>query len=117
MSENYELSDQEIQARVSNGKGYILFFYKAGPRRDQPPAEQERLQREHLRYLFKLRGMGRLALNGPVTDDETLLGIGIFDFTDLAEAARLLDGDPAVQAGRLVYEIHAWFGLPGDQLP
>jgi hypothetical protein len=27
------------------------------------------------------------------------------------------DEDPAVKAGRLVYEIYHWFGIPGECLP
>jgi uncharacterized protein YciI len=72
---------------------------------------------EHLRYLFQLRAEGKLVINGPVLDDAELKGISIFNTTDKEEVRRLSDGDPAVKAGRLVYEIYEWFGIPGDRLP
>jgi hypothetical protein len=58
-----------------------------------------------------------LVINGPVLDDPELKGISIFDTTDEEEVRRLSEGDPAVKAGRLVYEIYEWFGIPGDGLP
>ena len=50
-------------------------------------------------------------------DDSDLQGVGIFQSTDKEEVKKLCEGDPAVKAGRLVYEIYSWFGLPGDSLP
>ena len=72
---------------------------------------------EHLRYLLQLRAEGKLLVNGPVIEDPELKGVSIFNTTDREEVRRLSDADPAVKAGRLVYEIYDWFGLPGDGLP
>jgi hypothetical protein len=43
--------------------------------------------------------------------------MAIFNTTDKEEVKRLADGDPAVRAGRVVYEVYDWYGLPGDFLP
>ena len=94
-----------------------MYLYKAGPNRDQPPAESDRLQKEHLRYLFQLRAEGKLVVHGPVTDDSEVRGMGIFNIADAEEVRKLLEEDPAFQAGRLTYEIHPWFSIPGDCLP
>ena len=51
-----------------------------------------------------------------VADDSAWAGIGIFD-APADEVARLMEDDPAVQAGILVYEIHPVAGFPGDGLP
>jgi uncharacterized protein len=112
-----EITDAYIQDQVSSGKQYCLFLYHSGPNRNQSEAESEKLQQEHLRYLFKLREDGKLILNGPVTDESSLRGIGIFNCSDKEEAKHWLDGDPAVKAERLIYEVYSWFGLPGDYLP
>lgn len=56
---------------------------------------------EHLRYLFGLLAEGKLLLNGPVSDESDLKGIGIFRTTDVEKAKRLLEEYPAVQSGRL----------------
>ena len=112
-----EITDDVVQKRVASGKQYCLRFYKAGPNRSQPPAEAEQIQKEHLRYLFQLRQEGKLLINGPIIDDPELKGLSIFDTTDKEEVKRLSEGDPAVRAGRLVYEIYTWFGIPGEGLP
>lgn len=57
-----------------------------------------------------------LAVVCPVPDDSDLAGVGIFDATP-EQAARIMDGDPAVQAGVLSYEVHPVLGFPGDGLP
>lgn len=67
--------------------------------------------------MFELRKRGILLINGPVIDDPVLKGVSIFDTTDLEEVRRLSESDPAVQAGRLVFELYPWFGIPGDGLP
>jgi hypothetical protein len=42
--------------------------------------------------------------------------MGILDVPP-GEAARIMDGDPAIQAGVLSYEVHSVQGFPGDTLP
>ena len=111
------ITDEFIRQSIADGKQYFLVLLKAGPRRDQEPAAQERLQQEHLRHLFQLRAEGSLVLNGPILEDPQLLGLSIFNLTDKEEARTLVEADPAVKAGRLTYEIYPWFGLPGDSLP
>ena len=117
MAKVLEITNEFVEKTVASGKQYCAFLYKAGPHRNQPPAELERLQMEHLRYLFRLRAEGRLLINGPIEDDPELKGIGIFNTTDQDEVRKLLGGDPAVKAGRLIYEVYPWFGIPGDCLP
>ncbi|MDR3666792.1 MAG: YciI family protein [Ignavibacteriaceae bacterium] len=109
-------TDEVILDTVSKGKQYTLFLYKAGPNRDQPVEEEKKLQMAHLHFLFSLRAEGKLILNGPVTDETDLRGIGIFNMTDKKEIEEIISRDPAVKAGRLTYEIYSWFGIPGDNL-
>ena len=52
-------------------------------------------------------------LNGPVLDGGDLRGVGVFRVGSLAEAQALSDADPAVQAGRLISEIHPWMIFKG----
>jgi uncharacterized protein len=117
MVEKPEITDEFIQKASASGRQYCVRLYRAGPNQNQPPEEADRIQREHLRYLFQLRAEGMVLINGPVIDDTELKGVAIFNTTDKNEVSRLADGDPAVKAGRLVYEIYHWYGLPGDCLP
>lgn len=117
MDEKAEITDDSIEKTIASGRQYCVRLFKTGSKRDQPPEEMEKIQMEHLRYLFQLRAEGKLLINGPILDDPELKGISIFNTTDIEEVKRLSDADPAVKAGRLVYEIYPWFGLPGDRLP
>lgn len=117
MKKKSEITDEFIQKKIASGKQYCVRLYKAGPKRNQPPDEAERIQTEHQHYLMQLRMEGKLLISGPVLDDPELKGVGIFNTSDTEEVKRLSDGDPAVKAGKLVYEVYHWFGLPGDHLP
>lgn len=117
MAGTSEITDEFIEKTAASGRKYCVRLYKAGPNQDQPPDEAEQIQKEHLRYLFHLRQEGKVLINGPVIDDPELKGVAIFNTTDKDEVKRLAEGDPAVKAGRLTYEVYHWFGLPGDCLP
>ena len=72
------------------------------------------LQARHLAYRAELRRQGVLVANGPLGEqsDESMRGLSIYA-CDLAEAARLSDGDPSVQAGRLAYDLFEWWVAAG----
>ena len=117
MGNNPEITDEFIEKATASGKQYCLRLYRKGPNRDQPPEEADRIQMEHLRYLFQLRAEGKIVINGPVIGDSELSGMAIFNTIDKEEVKRLSAGDPAVKAGRLVYDVYHWYGMPGDCLP
>ena len=76
--------------------------------------ELDALQARHLAYRAELRRQGVLVANGPLSEqsDVSLRGLSIFA-CDLAAAARLSDGDPSVQAGRLAYDLFEWWVAAG----
>ena len=75
-----------------------------------PDEELDALQARHLAYRAELRRQGVLVVNGPLGEqtDPSFRGLSIFA-ADPAEAARLSDGDPSVQAGRLAYDVMEWW--------
>lgn len=89
---------------------YVVAFLKAGPSRDQDEAEAARLQQAHLANIGRLAEEGKLVLAGPFLDDGELRGLYVFDVASIEEARALTETDPAVQAGRLVMELHPWYG-------
>ena len=89
---------------------YVMAFLKAGPNRDQDAAEAERLQRAHLDNIRRLGDAGKLALAGPFLDDGELRGVYVFNVATIEEALELTASDPAIKAGRLVMELHPWYG-------
>jgi uncharacterized protein YciI len=76
--------------------------------------ELDALQTRHLAYRAELRRQGVLVANGPLAEqsDTSMRGLSIYA-CDLAEAARLSDGDPSVQAGRLSYDLFQWWVAAG----
>ncbi len=117
MTQKSDITNETIRETVAQGRQYCVRVFKAGKARNQSPAEVEQIQMEHLRYLFQLKAEGKLLINGPVIDNPEIKGMSIFNTTDKEEVKRLSDRDPAVIAGRLVYEIYLWFGMSDDCLP
>jgi uncharacterized protein YciI len=81
---------------------------------DLPDDELDALQARHLAYRRELVSRGVIAANGPFDEqsDPSYRGMSIFA-CDPAEAARLSDGDPAVVAGRLTYDVMEWWVRAG----
>jgi uncharacterized protein YciI len=79
-----------------------------------PDDELDALQARHLAYRRELVTRGVIAANGPFDEqsDPSYRGMSIFA-CDPAEAARLSDGDPAVVAGRLTYDVMEWWVRAG----
>jgi uncharacterized protein YciI len=70
----------------------------------------------HLNNIKKMAREGKLLIAGPFGDDGYWRGIFIFDAKSKEEVVELLKNDPAIQAGRLAYEIHPWWAEPGSCL-
>jgi uncharacterized protein YciI len=94
-------------------KQYFMVFLKAGLNRSQDSITTAKIQDGHLKNISRLFDEKKLILAGPFLDEGTYKGIFIFDVSTKEEAIKLLQTDPAVQAGRLDYEIHPWYG-PGN---
>jgi uncharacterized protein YciI len=82
---------------------------------EKTPASEE-LQKAHLANINRLVEMKKLVVAGPFGDDTNLRGIFVFRVGLLEEAQTLAATDPAVQAGRLVIDLHPW-QVPEGILP
>ncbi|MGI9013391.1 MAG: YciI family protein [Phycisphaerales bacterium] len=91
-------------------KRYVMAFLKAGPNRSQNAEEAAALQSAHLANIRRLASEGKLVVAGPFLDDGEVRGIYIFNAETIEEARELTATDPAIQAGRLVMELHPWYG-------
>ena len=101
---------QKLGADDYGMKTYVFAYLKAGPYRSQDSAEATNLQRAHLNNITRLANEGKLVLAGPFLDDGEVRGIYIFNVSTLEEARELTETDPAILAGRLVMELHPWYG-------
>jgi hypothetical protein len=109
-----DITDDYMRAMLAKAKGYTLVLLKAAANYGAPGAGPTIF--EHGRRNFELRAEGVLPIVCPIIDDSEWAGIGIFD-APVDEVARIMDGDPGVQAGIFTYEIHPIRSFPGDALP
>jgi uncharacterized protein len=87
---------------------YTVGFYKRAkpnlPKLEE--AEGKRLQAAHLANNDKMWKAGYLVWAGPFLDNTDLRGLLVFNTTDRKKLEAMLNEDPLVKAGRLVYELH-----------
>lgn len=101
---------KELGADDYGMHNYVMAFLKSGPNRDQDSLEAIKLQRAHLDNIKRLADEGKLVVAGPFLDDSEVRGIYIFNVSTVEEAEALTKTDPAIKAGRLVMELHPWYG-------
>ncbi len=116
LSDDYKttITDELMRQRISATRNYCIVILKAGPKKNEEGAEK--IIWEHGRRNFALRADGVLSIVCPISDGSNVSGIGIFN-APVEEVTKIMDDDPAVQAGVLIYETHACRGFPGDSLP
>jgi hypothetical protein len=108
------VTDEYMRDMLARTREYSVVLLRPAARYAEP--DSRGIIWEHGRRNFALRADGVLAVVCPAPGDGDLAGVGIFDATP-EETARIMDGDPAVQAGVLSYEVHSVRGFPGDGLP
>ena len=108
------ISDDFMRQALPNTRGYTVVLLRKGPSYDPPRTDP--MIWEHGRRNFQLRAAGLLSIVCPIRDDTEMAGIGILN-AERPEAERIMAGDPAVQAGVLIFEIHPARSFPGDCLP
>jgi hypothetical protein len=108
------ITDEFMRQMLATTKAYTLVLLKATAKRRQPGADA--IVWEHGRRNFLLRAQGVLSIVCPIMDDSHWSGVGIFNATE-DEVARIMDEDPAVQAGIFTFEVHPVRSFPGDRLP
>ncbi len=94
-------------------KSYYIVILKLGPHRDQDSATAAMIQKEHLENINRMAASGQLNVAGPFLDEGEMRGIFVFDVRSEEEVKLLVDNDPAVKAGRLIYEVHPWMTQQG----
>jgi hypothetical protein len=109
-----EITDEFMYSMFPKTKDYTIVLLKPGNNSDHPDAQK--IIWEHGRRNFSLRADGSLSIVCPVTVEATLAGLCIFK-TDIEETKKIMDADPAVEAGIFIYEVYPCKSFPGDLLP
>lgn len=97
-----------------------LVLLQAGPKSSPELTDEARaIQIDHVRGIFRGLASGALATAGPITDGGDLRGVLVYRGDSTFAHRRALE-DPAVDAGRLTFEMHPWWvgygTMPGDTL-
>jgi uncharacterized protein len=92
-------------------KQYFFVMLTKGPNRSQDSTTAANLQKGHMDNMGKMAKEGKLIVAGPFGDDGEWRGIFILDCATKEEAEALVKADPAIQAGRLGYEIRPWWTM------
>ena len=93
---------------------YVVGLLYRGPNwSPESTPETERIQEGHMANIRKMGESGKLAVAGPFSDHGDLRGMFIFRIASVDEARALVNEDPAIQSGRLKYELHPWFAASG----
>ena len=98
-------------------KQYYFVMLVKGPHRDDIDSlSLAKIQEGHMANINKMAESGKLQIAGPFGDDGNWRGIFIFDVATEEEVKELLKDDPAIQSGRLAFEIHPWWTMSGGWL-
>lgn len=101
---------EELGADQYGMRSYVIAFLKAGPNRDQDSITAVELQRAHRANINRLAREGKLVVAGPFLDGGEMAGLFIFNVATIEEARELTKSDPAIKEGRLIMELHPWYG-------
>ncbi len=108
------ITDEFMRQMQEKTREYCVCILKVTPKRGQTGAN--RFVTEHNRRNFALRAQGPLAILCKIADGSGVIEVDVFN-GGTEEVKKIMDEDPAVQAGIFAYELHAGRGFPGDMLP
>ena len=93
---------------------YYMVFLRRGPAWTAVATpESTKVSQGHMANIQRLSIEGKMVVAGPFdgqSGDRALAGIFILRVVSMDEAKAIAESDPAVKAGRFVYEIAPWWG-------
>ncbi len=105
----HDSTTNEMAARI---RQYWFVLLTKGPNRSQDSVTAARIQEGHLANIVRLYNEGKVKVAGPFGEPGDWQGIFIFDCPTKTEVESLLKTDPAIAAGRLLYDIRSWWTAP-----
>ncbi len=110
-SQNYNAKlAKKLGADDYGMKIYVFAMLKRGTIKIEDPEKRKILLDGHLKNIGRLAEAGKLVVAGPFMDDQDWRGIFVFNVQTVEEAQKLVETDPAIQAGLFEFELHLWYG-------
>jgi uncharacterized protein YciI len=103
----------EPASSAAEPKMTFLILYRPGPAWVPGKHITEQSPKGHGTYLLDLFAKGTMKLAGPLMDDAG--GAVVIEVAGEAEATAIARGDPAVQKGVFVFELHPWKLVPWEK--
>lgn len=97
-------------------KEYFFVMLKRGTNLINDKDSVSKLQAGHRANIRKMAEAGKLSIAGPFGDNGDWRGIFIMNTQSIEEAKKLIDEDPMIRAGLLIYEIRPWWSKKGAKL-
>jgi|SRR6478672_11811511 len=110
-------TEEEIMEIVAKGKPFTLLILLSGNPVPDDDALVNQMQLEHLAHLFSMEREKKCCIFGPISNDERLHGIIVFNTTNKEDIHEWMSSDPYIKAGHLTYELFDWFTIPGQTIP
>ncbi len=104
---NFAQDKKEGEAPKFELVKYYFVMLMQGPNRTHPDSVAQKIKAGHMANINKMAKDGKLLVAGPFADAKGG-GIFILKVDTIEEGKKLIDDDPAVKEGRLIYEIRPW---------
>lgn len=93
-------------------RSYVLAILKTGPKDAEIKGkDREDLFKGHFANINRLAKEGLLSVAGPFgKNDKTFRGLYIFNVKTAEEAQALVNTDPVIKAGVMIFDLIPWYG-------
>ena len=108
---------KKLNADEYGMKSYTLVMLKKGTSNITDKKILDSIFRGHMANIQKLASENKLALAGPIDEnDKNYEGIFVFNTASIDEAKQWLNTDPAIQSKHLDAELYSWYCTAALQL-
>lgn len=91
-------------------KPYVFCILKTGTATITDQAQRDSIFTGHMANIDRLAKEGKLVVAGPFANGGDKRGLFIFNVATVEEAKQLVETDPVIQSGLMVYELTQWYG-------
>ena len=106
---------RKVGADKMGMRPYVLAILKTGPKDAAITGDERKKMFEgHFANINRLAAEGKLAVAGPFgKNDKIFRGLYIFTVATIEEATALVNTDPVVKSGMMVFDLVPWHGSAG----